>query len=535
MRFLFALTITLLLSGCYKNESTIKDSLIYCSANYPQSFNPQISDDIATLDATTHQLYNRLVKRDPISNGFIPDLATHWQQSDDKLSFTFFLRKNVHFQQTDYFTPTRDFNADDVVFSFQRMLNQDNPFHTVNRVTDNYFFNHPFTNLVAEIIKIDDYKVKFILKKPDVRLLANLAAHYGVILSQQYAQHLLASGSPEKIDFYPIGTGPYKFKNSDKKTGITRYLPHANYWQGSPTVSNLIFEVTDDNSKRHLKLLSGECDVITSPAPSQLDKIRANPNLILSTKATENIALWAFNSLQKPLDQKEIRRAFSYAIDQKTIIDAIFSQSATATSGLLANRSWAYRVISDQQQYSPELAKNMLEKNNFDFNRTISIVIPIENAFSNPNFNKTAELIKTNLFEIGVKSEIVPLMHEQLEKRLASAHYDTYLTGMRVHIDDPDSLFRPLLSCDSSILQGNSSQWCSKQVQDLLDATLLESNFAKRVKNYYQLQEIVQQESPYYPIAHLLRIDAFNENISGLSVNPLTGIDFQNVRKIEAY
>lgn len=535
MRFLFALTITLLLSGCYKNESTITDSLIYCSANYPQSFNPQISHDIATLDATTHQLYNRLVKIDPINKGFIPDLATHWQESDDKLSFTFFLRKNVHFQQTTYFSPRRDFNADDVIFSFQRMKNKDNPFHTVNRVTNNYFFNHPFTNLVSEIIKIDDYTVKFMLNKPDVTLLANLAAHYGVILSQEYAQQLISRDTPEQIDFYPVGTGPYKFKNSDRRTGITRYLAHAGYWQGSPAIQTLIFDVTSDNSKRHSKLLSGECDIITTPAPSQLNKIGADPHLRLSTKATENVALLAFNSLQKPFDQQEIRRAFSYAIDQKTIIDAIFSQSATATNGLLAKQSWAYSPLSDKLQYSPELAKNMLEQSHFDFSKTISILTPIENTFFNPSFNKTAELIKASLLEIGVRSEIIPLAHSELEKRLASANYDTYLTGINVHIDDPDSLFRPLLSCDSTILQGNASRWCSKQVQDLLDSSLSESNFVKRVMYYYQLQAIVQEERPYYPIAHLLRIDAFNRNISGFLVNPLTGIDFQNVRKIEAH
>ncbi|MFT6984997.1 MAG: cationic peptide transport system substrate-binding protein [Psychromonas sp.] len=535
MRLLFALTITLLLSGCYKNESAITDSLIYCSANYPQSFNPQISHDISTLDATTHQLYNRLVKIDPINDGFIPDLATHWQQSDDKLSFTFFLRKDVTFQQTDYFTPTRNFNADDLIFSFQRMINKEQPFHATNRITDNYFFNHSFTNLVADIVKIDDYKVKFILNKPDVTLLAHLAAHYGVILSKEYAQNLLASGTPEKIDFYPIGTGPYKFKNADKRTGIIRYLSHATYWQGSPTIKNLIFDVTGNNTKRHSKLLSGECDVITSPAPSQLNTILANPRLITSTKTTKNIALWSFNSLQKPFDQKEIRRALSYAIDQKRIINAIFPQSAIVTNGLLAKRSWAYNPISDELQYSPELAKNMLEKNNFNFSRIISILIPSENDFFNPNFKKTAELIKANLFAIGVKSKIIPLSHSKLKRRLASAHYDTYLTGVNVHVDDPDSLFRPLLSCDSSILQGNSSQWCSKKVQHLLDSSLLESNFAKRVINYHKLQEIIQQERPYYPIAHLLRIDVFNQNISGLLVNPLTGIDFQNVRKIEAH
>ncbi len=201
MRIIFIFTVALLLSGCYQNESGLSDTLLYCTENSPQSFNPQISHDVSTLDATTHQLYNRLIKIDPTSNRFAADLATHWLESEDKLSYTFFLRRNVSFHQTDYFSPARYFNADDVIFSFKRMLNKNHPFHSVNRVSDTFFFNHPFTNLVSDIIKIDQYTVKFVLNSPDATLLANLAAHYAVNHSQEYAQTLLGRGHPEQIDF----------------------------------------------------------------------------------------------------------------------------------------------------------------------------------------------------------------------------------------------------------------------------------------------------------------------------------------------
>jgi len=534
MRLLLCFAIALLLtSGCYKKESTLTDSLIYCAENYPQSFNPQINHDPATLDATTHQLYNRLLKIDPLTKAFIPDLATHWRQSADQLSYTFFLRKNVSFHTTPYFTGSRFFNADDVIFSFQRMLNIDHPFHSVNRVADSYFFNHPFTNLVADIVKVDDYTIKFILNKPDVTLLANLAAHYSVILSEEYAQNLLARGQPEKIDFYPIGTGPYKFKNT-RTASVIRYLAHAQYWHGEPAIKILIFDVTTNNTKRYTKLLSGECDVITYPAPSQLNKISSNKSVVLSSQPTSALAFWSFNQARKTFADKQVRRALSYAIDQQTIINAVFFQTANASNSLLAKQSWAYSQIATEQQYRPQLALKILKETDFDFNKSITILTPINNSFFNPNFHKTAELIQSNLSAIGINSKIISLPRVKLEKRLASGNYDTYLTGINLHINDPDSLFRPLLSCDASILEGNSSQWCSRQVQDLLDTAIVESDYMLRFKNYYLLQEILEQERPYYPIAHILRIDAYNKNISGLQVNPLTGINFQNVRKVEA-
>ena len=293
MRLLFLLLLTANLTACYQNETLTQNTLIYCMESLPTSFNPQISHDIASLDATTHQLFSRLVKLNPDTNKFIPDLAESWQQSDDKLSYRFVLRNNISFHQTDYFQPTRYLNADDVLFSFNRMIDKSHPYHTVNNQTKNYFFNHPFTAFLSEINKIDDRTVEFVLSKPDVTLLANLAAHYAVIHSQEYANQLLQQGHPEKLDFQPIGTGPFKFKSFNSK-GIVRYSKHENFWQSMSNIENLIYVKNPSATKRYTKLLSGECDVIAYPAASQLEKISNNKNVVLNSKSTANVALWAF-------------------------------------------------------------------------------------------------------------------------------------------------------------------------------------------------------------------------------------------------
>ncbi|WP_372882818.1 ABC transporter substrate-binding protein [Psychromonas sp.] len=532
IRFFLLFTTTFLLSGCYQSESTLTDSLIYCSESNVHSLNPQISHDISSLDATTHQLYNRLVKIDPTSNAYIPDLATQWIASEDKLSYTFFLRKNVNFHETDYFTPTRYFNADDVIFSLKRVLDQNHPFHSVNRGSDAYFFNHPYTDAIADIIKIDDYTIKFILKKNDVTLLANLAAHYSVMLSKEYADQLLAKNAGEKIDFYPVGTGPFKFKRANN-AGIIHYINHSGFWGQKAAINNLIFDVTENKTKRYAKLLTGECDIITDPAPSQLKQLSRKSNITLSSQPTANIALWAFNTNKVPFIETKVRQAFAKAVDQKNILKAVFYQSATTTNTLLNKQSWAYNLRSTEIQYQPQAARSALEDIGFDFDRVITILTPADNSIFNPNFHKTAELIQANLLKIGVKSKILHLNQAALHKQLISGDYDTYLTGINGNINDPDSIFRPLLSCDSTVLEGNSSQWCSKEVQNLLNSNLQEDNFARRIKNYYKLQEIIQGQRIYFPIAHILRMDAMRNNISGIQVDPFTGINFQHVNKTE--
>ena len=100
------------------------------------------------------------------------------------------------------------------------------------------------------------------------------------------------------------------------------------------------------------------------------------------------------------------------------------------------------------------------------------------------------------------------------------------------NINDPDNIFRPLLSCKVNQTEGNTSQWCDPKTQALLESTLLKNSFIQRVKNYYQLQELVQSERIYLPIAHLLRFDVFNKNITNLEVDPLSGISLQKVIKV---
>ena len=132
IKYILPLTVILSLTACDKQTQIKQDGLSYCTEGSPSSFNPQTATSNVTLDATTSQLYNRLLFIDPNTQQFKAGLAIDWEISEDRLSYRFFLRKNVQFHQTDYFTPTRPFDADDVIFSFSRILDQPNHYHDVS-------------------------------------------------------------------------------------------------------------------------------------------------------------------------------------------------------------------------------------------------------------------------------------------------------------------------------------------------------------------------------------------------------------------
>ena len=530
MRIIFIISAFFLLSACNQKESSLENSLIYCTESKPESLNPQISNNVASLDATTHQLYNRLIKLDPISKKLTPDLATHWTENKKENSYTFFLRKKVAFHQTNYFSPSRYFNADDVIFSFNRMLSNKHPFHSINRLSDSYAFNHAFTNSIKEIIKIDNYTLKFQLKEEDENFLTNLTAHYAIILSKQYADQLLAKGMPKKIDYFPIGTGPYKYKNISSNT-ILRYQANEKYWGGKPAIDNLIYSVTPKSIKRYAKLLSGQCDVITYPSPTQIKKIDQNDDYTLNIQPTFNIILLAFNSKRPALENKQVRKLLSQSINKKQIIKSIFFNTAIQTDSLLTKQSWAYKPRLAPLEYLPNIAKRELEHVNYSFSEPLIILVPRKGAAFNPHFKKTAEIIKSNLSNIGVKSKILSLTDTELKKHLATGDYDIRLTGLNIHSYDPINIFRPLLSCSSTAIDGNSANWCDLKTEKMLKVAASKINAETQLKSYYQLQTLLSTQYLYLPIAHILRFEAMANNISGITVSPLTGIDFTNTIK----
>ncbi|TBR36434.1 ABC transporter substrate-binding protein, partial [Marinomonas agarivorans] len=116
--------------------------------------------------------------------------------------------KGVKFHTSKTFTPTRDFNADDVIFSFARQWDKNHPYHTVSNGSYEYFTGMGMDTLIKEIVRVDDYTVKFVLNDPEAPFLANLAMDFASIFSAEQADMLMKKGTPEQLDIDPVATGP---------------------------------------------------------------------------------------------------------------------------------------------------------------------------------------------------------------------------------------------------------------------------------------------------------------------------------------
>jgi len=528
--FTFILCFFVLTACNNENKASLSTkSIIYCSEGAPESFNPQTVTSGVTIDATSKQLYNQLIVLDSTTNSPIPSLAKSWHVTRDGKMITFYLRKNVSFHHTDFFKPTRFFNADDVLFSFNRIINQEHLFHHISGGNYPFFQSVEFSSLIDSIEKINDYTVRFKLTRADSSLLVNLATDFAIILSKEYAEQLIKQDAISQMDNSPIGTGPFKLK--EYRTGsFIRYAPHPEYWNEKTALEQLIFDITPSDIGRLTKLLAGECDVIAYPIAHK--KIAERSDLLLDDVTALNVGYMGFNTKNPPFDNKLVRKAVAHAINKQAILDTIYLDGAEEATTIIPNTSWAYNDSVPTIDYSITKAKKLLQRAGFEDGFTMDLwAMPVQRAY-NPDAVTMAKLIQADLKKIGITVNIIKDYEWTTFLRLlAQGEHHAVLLGWSADHPDPDNFFTPLLSCASAATNSNRTFWCDKSYDNIIHQALQTTNIKQRKAFYLHALQQISAELPLFPIAHSKRFQARASNVKGKILNTYGGIDFSKVSK----
>lgn len=532
LSFGMAALLALLTSACSDQNSLpepLQKGLVYCSEGNPEGFNPQRVTSGTTVDATAAQIYDRLIDYDAERREFVPALATRWETFDNGTRYRFHLRDNVQFHHTDYFSPSRPFNADDVLFSFNRWLDKDAPYHRVGGGDYPFFTATGLDKLIQKVIKVDQNTIDIQLYNADSSFLANLATDFAVILSAEYAQQLSLTGRTSMIDEQPIGTGPYRFE-AYRKDYFIRYSKNPDYWREGPHIQHLVYSITPNANKRMLKLVTGECDVIPYPLVSKLESLHQQ-QIDVKSEVSPNVAFWAFNTEKPPFDDPTVRQALSYAINRDAIIDAIYYGNAEKAESILPPTSWAYTEGQHDYRYDPEKARELLAEAGLADGFSMSIwAMPVQRVY-NPNARRMAELMQSDLAAVGVDARIVSFEWNSFRRRLSRGEHDTALIGWYADNADPDNFFRPLLSCAAVRTGSNRANWCHPGFDEILVQAISTTDNQQRQELYHAAQALLNQQLPLLPIAHSMRYQAQQNYVTGVELPPYGGISFRKAGK----
>ena len=502
---------------------------VYCVSGQVNTFNPQMASGGLTVDTLAAQLYDRLLDVDPYTYRLVPELAESWEVLDNGATYRFHLRPNVQFQTTPWFKPTRALNADDVVFSFQRVFDRKHPWHNVNGGNNPYFDSLQFPDSVKSVRKLDSNTVEFRLEKPDASFLWHMATHYASVMSAEYADQLTKADRQELMDRQPVGTGPFQI--SEYRAGqYIRLARHPKFWRGVPLMPQVVLDLGSGGTGRLSKLITGECDVLAYPAASQLTILRDDPRLRLTLRPGMNIAYLAFNTNKAPLNNPAVRHALALAINNQRLMQSIYYGTAETAASILPRASWAYDSDSKITEYNPQKARQQLKALGLN-NLELRLWVPTSSQAWNPSPLKTAELIQADMAQIGVKVIIVPVEGRFQEARLMDMNHDLTLAGWATDSNDPDSFFRPMLSCAAIRSQTNYARWCDPKFDEVLQKALSSQQLASRIEAYREAQDILAEQLPVLPLASSLRLQAYRYDIKGLVLSPFGNASFAGVSR----
>ena len=452
----------------------------------PRFINPilcQTNDIDSDLSAIIH---SSLLKLD--SNGnLVNDLTQSYEIGEDKLSYTFHIRKNVKWHNG------RDLNVDDIIYTIQ----------TIQNPGYNSILRTNWTGVRAE--KINDHTIKFNLKTVYAPFLNNLT--FGIL-----PKHLLENigiGNYPLADYHlkPIGSGPFKFnqlsKDKEGKVSSIELIVNNSYYLQKPLIEKITFKFFEEEEDAISAYNRKELKGINYLSPKNIDKI-ADPETsnINRLSIPRYLAIFFNQTKNKALSDKTVRIALAHAIDKNKLITEILSGEGISSHTPIPSQLLERKADAKVYGYALEQANDMLEEAGWvdsdgDGTREKEDV-KIEFTLITHNqteFSQSAELLKEMWKEIGAKVEIKNLDTNELrEDYIKPREYEALLFAQILNYDpDPFAFWHSSQKKESGL---NFSLYDNIKADNLLEEARQEVDAEIRAEKYKEFQELVVEDIP---------------------------------------
>ena len=481
-------------------------------------------DPAVTIDGesgrVTRQIYDNLVKFEGQTTNVVPSLAESWNISPDGKVWTFKLRSGVKFHDG---TP---FDADAVVFNFERWMDAKNPYHTGG--VYNYWANmfggfkndeKTEKNCILDSVKaLDANTVQFTLKSPMAPFLNDLAMYAFAIASPTAIKK-----DPENFFKNPVGTGAFKFVEWVPGDHITLEA-NRDYWGEKPKLDRLIFRVIKDGTARLMELKAGTIQGMDDLNPDDLKTAQSDPNIKTLSRPSMNIGYITFNMKNQYVGKKEVRQAINYAINRKAIVEALFAGIGEEASQTVPPMVWGHNPDVKPYPYDPEKAKALLKQAGLENGFTMDLwYMPVSRPYA-PAPKPLAEAIAADLAKVGIKVNLKTEDWGQYVQDWRSGKFDSWMLGWSSDNGDPDNFLFPFWG-----QQGEFNTWDNEQVRTMLQKAQVSTDRAEREKLYKEIAVIMADEQPRVHIVHTAPVLAFRSNVEGYVTNPAAQEFFNTV------
>lgn len=495
--------------------------LTVCIEGAPETFNPELTSN-GTTAYVLGQIYDGLVSVERGGSQIEPALAESWEISDDGKTYTFHLRRDVAWQSNDSFTPTRPMNADDVIFTFDRMMNTDHPYHQVSGGTY-VTFNAKLADNIDSVEKIDDHTVAFKLKEPLAAFLGTMAHGSIVITSAEYADAMMEAGTPEQFDLEPIGTGPFELQ-AYQTDAVVRLLPFADTWgaalgddERTPMVDAVVMAISADATVRLQRAEAGECLISLYPNLADRAQIEEAENIDAVQTPVASTGMLHFNFRDDRLNKREVRQALAQAIDMDNLVDVVYSGMGHVTGAVVPPAMWGSATDVGPWPYDPEDAKKLLADAGYPDGFEVDLwAVPVSRPYM-PNGRRAAEMIQADWAEIGVKANIMTYEWAEYIQRARNGEAEVGMFGGIYDFPDPSQIPNNYLTCngEGTPASSNIGAWCDDDFNAVMKKAGAISDQDERIALYHEAQQIVHDEVPVVVLGGADTITAVNKKVHG--------------------
>ena len=480
-------------------------------ANEPVSLDPARTANVYA-NTVVNQLFDGLVQFDSYLNP-IPAIADFWEASLDGLTWTFSLRRAVKFHNG------REVTADDFVYSFTRLLDPavKSPVAALFKyIRGAEAFQEGKTPCVEGLQALDRYTLQISLHKPYAPFLSILAMVNAKVVPREEVER-----RGEQFASQPVGSGPFRLQRWEAKRQIVLQAFN-DYYEGRPFLDQILFEIRVDKGLEEdfSRFLQGELEETVVPS-TKAHEIQNNPiyrSYTYLTKPTLHLLYIGFNLRQEPFTHRKVRQAFNYAVNKDAIVQEIRKHTSIPAKGLLPPGMPGYDPDLVSYDYNPRRAEQLLAEAGYPGGQGLP-ALDLWYSSNETSAPQELEAYREALAALGItinirRADNWPI----LEQMLAEGKPAMFRLGWHADIPDPDNFLFPLLFSQSKT---NRTFYSNPQVDQLLDEAQRESEYARRIKIYQDVEKLVLHDAPWISQHHHVFEALYQPYVQGIEINAL--------------
>lgn len=544
LNYIYYLSFYLLLVSC--NNSLDRESsqtvFKYNEAAGVSSLDPAFSKDLSNI-WVCNQLFNGLVQLDE-NLEIKPSIAKKWTVSENGKIYTFNLRNDVYFHDSEIFERAegRRVVAADFEYSLKRVLS------TEIASPGKWVFNKvKFVSNEPQIIALNDSVFQIELIEAFPPFLGLLCMKYCSVIPYEAIDIM-------GVDFrkHPIGTGPFKFKYWKEGSKLIllknpKYFEFENN-QRLPYLDAISISFLIDKQAAFLQFLQGKLDFLSGIDASYKDELltqegKLNPkfenNFNLETEAylnLEYLGILLDDDMEivqsHPLRNKLIRKAINYAFDRKKMMKYLRNNiGEPALSGVIPKGLAGYSESGIGYSYNPDKARALMKEAGYENGVGLNEITIATNA----EYLDLCRYIQYQLNEIGFNIKIDVNPPAALRELKAQAKLNFFRASWIADYPDAENYLAMFYSKNFCPDGPNYTHFKNKRFDELYESALKENKIEKRVKLYKKMDSIVMSESVIIPLYYDQVLRFSSKKISGLGTNAINLLDLRRVKKTNLY